>query len=52
MLHVCRQLKPSRWHSPSSYTGGVTLFDCAGDARALARYKVPPGYGEPLPGRG
>ena len=45
-------LKPSRWHSPSSYTGGVTLFDCAGDARALARYKPPPGYGAPPPGRG
>ncbi len=52
VLHACRQLKPSRWHSPSSYTGGVTLFDCAGDARALARYKPPPGYGAPPPGRG
>ncbi len=52
VLHVCRQLKPSRWHSPSSYTGGVTLFDCAGDARRLARYTPPPGYGAPPPGRG
>ncbi len=52
VLHVCRQLKPSRWHSPSSYTGGVTLFDCAGDARALARYRPPPGYGAPPRDRG
>ncbi len=45
VLHVCRQLKPHQWHSPSSYTGGVTLFDCAGLASQLARYKPPPGYG-------
>jgi hypothetical protein len=45
VLHVCRQLKPSQWHSPSSYTGGVTLFDCAGRTRQLARYRPPPGYG-------
>ena len=44
VLHVCRQLKPSEWHSPSSYTGGVTLFDCAGRESQLARYKAPPGY--------
>ena len=41
VLHVCRQLKPSEWHSPSSYTGGVTLFDCAGRARQLAGYVRP-----------
>ncbi len=44
VLHVCRLLKPSQWHSPSSYTGGVTLFDCAGDAARLRRYHPPPGY--------
>jgi len=45
VLHVCRPLKPSQWHSPSSYTGGVTLFDCAGRSRQLTRYHPPPGYG-------
>ncbi|HTY97100.1 MAG TPA: glycosyltransferase family 39 protein [Solirubrobacteraceae bacterium] len=44
VLHVCRLLKPSQWHSPSSYTGGVTLFDCAGHTAGLRRYHPPPGY--------
>ena len=52
VLHVCRSLKPSQWHSPSSYTGGVTLFDCAGRRPPLARYTPPPGYGAPPPDRG
>ncbi len=45
VLHVCPQLRPSQWHSPTSYTGGITLFDCAGRARELADYRTPPGYG-------
>ncbi|HUH81021.1 MAG TPA: glycosyltransferase family 39 protein [Solirubrobacteraceae bacterium] len=44
VLHVCRALTPKQWHSPSSYTGGVTLFDCAGRTRQLASYTPPPGY--------
>ncbi|HET7197062.1 MAG TPA: hypothetical protein VFI86_00225, partial [Burkholderiales bacterium] len=39
VLQACRQLKLSEWHSPSRYTGGITLFDCGGDAHALASAK-------------
>ena len=39
VLQACRQLKLSDWHSPSRYTGGITLFDCGGDAHALASAK-------------
>jgi 4-amino-4-deoxy-L-arabinose transferase-like glycosyltransferase len=36
VLRACRQLRPSAWHSPDPYTGGLVLFDCAGRERALA----------------
>ena len=36
VLRVCRELKPSQWHSPIGHPYGLTLFDCAGDARKLA----------------
>jgi hypothetical protein len=29
-------LRPSQWHSPDPYTGGLVLFDCAGYERELA----------------
>ena len=36
VLRVCRQLSPATWNSPVGYPFGLTLFDCAGRARALA----------------
>jgi 4-amino-4-deoxy-L-arabinose transferase-like glycosyltransferase len=36
VLRSCRQLAPSVWHSPVDYPFGLTLFDCAGDERALS----------------
>jgi 4-amino-4-deoxy-L-arabinose transferase-like glycosyltransferase len=38
VLHACRELAPSQWHSPIAYPYGLVLFDCAGDQRALAAY--------------
>jgi 4-amino-4-deoxy-L-arabinose transferase-like glycosyltransferase len=36
VLRACRQLAPRTWRSPVGYPFGLTLFDCAGRARALA----------------
>jgi 4-amino-4-deoxy-L-arabinose transferase-like glycosyltransferase len=35
VLHACKQLAPSTWHSPTRFSGGLTLFDCAGREQAL-----------------
>jgi len=42
VLHVCRQMLPNEWHSPTLYTNGLTLFDCAGRERALRAFKSVP----------
>ena len=36
VLQACKELPPSVWHSPVGYPYGLVLFDCAGDAAALA----------------
>jgi 4-amino-4-deoxy-L-arabinose transferase-like glycosyltransferase len=36
VLHACRELAPSAWHSPVAYPFGLVLFDCAGRERGLA----------------
>lgn len=36
VLRACRELPPWEWHSPVDYPYGLVLFDCKGDARALA----------------
>jgi 4-amino-4-deoxy-L-arabinose transferase-like glycosyltransferase len=36
VLRACRQLDPDTWNSPVAYPYGLTLFDCAGRARALS----------------
>jgi 4-amino-4-deoxy-L-arabinose transferase-like glycosyltransferase len=41
VLAGCKQLRPSQWHSPNTYSNGLTLFDCAGRERQLER-PLPP----------
>ena len=36
VLRACKELAPWVWHSPDAYPYGLVLFDCAGDAKALA----------------
>lgn len=36
VLRACRELPPWVWNSPVAWPYGLVLFDCAGDARALA----------------
>ncbi len=36
VLRACKELAPWVWHSPVNYPYGLVLFDCAGDAKALA----------------
>jgi len=36
VLRACRELAPVEWGSPIGYPYGLVLFDCAGDAKALA----------------
>jgi 4-amino-4-deoxy-L-arabinose transferase-like glycosyltransferase len=47
VLAGCTQLRPSQWHSPSTYSNGLTLFDCAGRERELERPLPPPPTGVP-----
>jgi 4-amino-4-deoxy-L-arabinose transferase-like glycosyltransferase len=35
VLQACSQIHQNEWHSPSNYTGGITLFDCAGREHEL-----------------
>jgi 4-amino-4-deoxy-L-arabinose transferase-like glycosyltransferase len=37
VITACRELAPAEWQSPVAYPFGLVLFDCAGDAAALAR---------------
>ncbi len=36
VLRACKQMTPAEWNSPSRFTSGLVLFDCAGRERALA----------------
>jgi 4-amino-4-deoxy-L-arabinose transferase-like glycosyltransferase len=36
VLHACHELAPREWNSPVGYPFGLVMFDCAGDAPALA----------------
>ncbi len=36
VIKACRELAPAEWQSPVAYPFGLVLFDCAGDAAALA----------------
>ncbi len=38
VLSAAGSSRPSQWHSPDPYPGGLVLFDCAGEReRALAQ---------------